>query len=199
MKLKLQTMEDFDSLQTAIDTDTIEQPKRRWRNLLGTLSRPFRKLLSIVKNLGVNELPSSLGRLTLRAYLEACQAQKPSELVRIIADDLELELTNINQSVSCWKLWTKQLQDIGKKLEKAQPNINGDAMSTAIWQQVSEKHKLPSHIWLVDSMAKRFNISYEQAYQLKMFDVIIANTIDGCNAEYEHRIADMHKQQRLGR
>lgn len=192
------TRDLFDEQLKTINLATIPDPQEVWHinpfsKLIRLLSSVAKKVLSSV--LGRQELPSSIADITLGTYLRCCQTDSPTQIIRLISHDLGIESLSLEQSASWYKAWAPQLEQLTKKVEDAQPNVSHDGMATAIWQQVCAHHQVPSHLWMVDSLAKRFQISYDGALNMAMADVLTALQIDACNAEYQSRMDDMSKQK----
>ena len=195
-KFKINTIEEFDLLADSMDETKIPEPKTEWKiSRFKSLWTTFKAWLNNLSFYEKQTLPPSLLRLTLEGYFRAIQQNKPSDFVKTIADDLHLKLASINQYVSLYKHWQKQIMDIGKSFEKSQPDIKQDGYTEATWANIMLKHKLPNHIWVIDTIAKRFSITYEETYKMRVADAIIALTIDSCNTELQSKMQDHALQE----
>lgn len=189
-------IEQFDSIVDCIDMDNIDKPaKRVKKQILSILLIYIKRLVERVKSIFYYDIPHNLGRLTFGAYLELSKAKTPSKIVRIICKDFGIESLTDDESISCYKLWSKELERVSAELQKTSAKTHQSAQSQAYWSEVTEHHPLPNELWLVDKLAQRFSLSYDAVLEMKVQEVIIALTIDCITTEYEDKMAQQHINQ----
>lgn len=194
MKFSITTDDELDVLWSSIEHDKIPAPsKRRWfapSTILQYVSHLWKKMVGLL----YDELPRNLYSLTLGTYLKVTQEATASSIIQMISEEFHITVPQ-HLKISVLNEWMTQIQQINKMFEKAQPTVSHEGYQQAIWQQVSDRHKVSPSLWLLDHVSRRFGITYDKAMELSVSDILTALQIDAVNQEYESRMMDWQKQQ----
>lgn len=196
MKFSINNDDQLDVFFTSIQTQNIPAPKRTWwYNPLRTMWCAISTIISKAKAHLRADLPTNLYGISLGTYLKVCKPQPASSILKTICEEYGIKHVPQANKVPILVEWMDQIAAISKKMEEAQPNVKGEGYQQAIWSQCAERHKVPPTLWMLDSLAKRFNKTYAEVSKMSISDVLVALSIDACNAEYESRVMDWQRQQ----
>lgn len=192
MKLKIRN-EDLDLYADSVEQ--VEAPRRRWRvSIFSRLIRALRALFLKIWNVNTVTLPS-FSNLTLGGYLRCSQCKKPSEVVKVICDDLHIESLPPYEAITYYVSWKEKLENITLKFAEYQPKVKDEPVFQMYWKQCVDRLHIPQHQWVVDKIAQRFHCTYDEAYSMSVADVLTAIAIDCASQEYESRVHQHYEQQ----
>lgn len=136
----------------------------------------------------------SLEKLSIVTLLDINEKTKPSDLVRMISDDLGLHLYFENDKVYLYQKWSERIKEI-LQLFSQYNNINIPSSFENEWNKACSMVKIDPDLCLIDSISQRFHLTYEQATKIPWPHVLISNNIDLRRSVFESMCSDKLKQK----
>lgn len=136
----------------------------------------------------------SLEKLSIGTLLDISEKTKPSDLVHIISEDLKLHLYFESDKIYLYLKWSERIKEI-LQLFSQYNNINIPSSFENEWDKACTIVKISPDLCLIDSIAQRFNLTYEQATKIPWTQVLIANNIDLRKSIFESLCSEKLKQK----
>lgn len=136
-----------------------------------------------------------LNDLSIGALLEITDKSNLIDIFQIIVHDLKLDTWKMTDNDRCTLalLWTDRL-DIMMKAFSAADNITIPSDFSSQWFQTDQVIPIPPTIALLDQIARRVGLTYEQASELRWSEVMWMVRIDKKEAYFNYLCSK--KQQR---
>lgn len=150
---------------------------------LGALSKLYKFLYS-----SVNTQNISIG-----AFLDAVSASKPSDVYSIVAHDLNVRFATQNDKCILAIEWINQIKLWSDMFENIEKLVIIPMSYRNEWNSASGKVKVPVEISLIDRLAKRNNISWDEASKLPVTQVILMLTIDKREEYFNYLVTQAQK------
>ena len=136
----------------------------------------------------------SLEKLSIGTLLDINEKTVPSDLVHMISKDLGLSLYFENDKVYLYQKWTERIKEI-LQLFSQYNNISVPSSFENEWNKVCSMIRINPDLCLIDSIAQRFNLTYDQAVKIPWAHVLTANNIDLRKAVFESMCSEKLKQK----
>lgn len=136
----------------------------------------------------------SLEKLSIGTLLDINEKTKPSDLVHMISEDLGLHLYFESDKVYLYLKWTERIKEI-LQLFSQYNNISVPSSFENEWNKVCSMIRIDPDLCLIDSIAQRFNLTYDQAVKIPWTHVLTANNIDLRKAVFESMCSEKLKQK----
>lgn len=153
------------------------------------------KQLSWIFNLFYNkDEVIGLNKLSIGALLDCGKSTLPSEQIDIIKKDLKL---HILESDACilYQSWTKKIIEISKLFEQLERSVIIPTDYAGQWQQASSKVQIPVEVSLIDQIARRMNITWDEASKLSWSEVYLMQKIDKRQAYFDYLVSQQVKSK----
>lgn len=162
--------------------------------LYGIIS--INKQLSWIFNLFYNKDEIiNLDKLSIGALMDCGKSTLPSEQIDIIKKDLNLRFTTQNDLCILYYKWKDRLNDIAKTFEQLERSVIIPTDYGSQWQQASSKVQIPVEISLIDQIARRMNITWNEASKLSWVEVYLMLKIDKREAYFQYLIQQTVKSK----
>lgn len=136
----------------------------------------------------------SLEKLSIGTLLDINEKTKPSDLVYMISKDLGLHLYFESDKIYLYLKWTERIKEI-LQLFSQYNNIAISSNFENEWNRACAMVKIDPDLALIDSIAQRFNLTYDQATKISWTNVLIANNIDLRRAVFESMCSEKLRQK----
>lgn len=124
---------------------------------------------------------TKLDNLTVGAYLDIVDSNKPSDIISIIKKDLGIPTLLLPEHALCYLYinhWKRQIESYTQAFINTSRLVIIPNKYQVEWGEVISKIQIPSEISLVDHLAKRMNISWDEAIKIKVSQVILMQRLD---------------------
>lgn len=135
-----------------------------------------------------------LEKLPIGTLLDINEKTKPSELVHMISEDLGLHLYFESDKVYLYLKWSERIKEI-LQLFAQYNNINIPSSFENEWNRACAMVKVSPDLCLIDSIAQRFNLTYDQATKIPWPHALVASNIDLRRAVFESLCSEKLKQK----
>lgn len=136
----------------------------------------------------------SLEKLSIGTLLDINEKTVPSELVSMISKDLNIHPYFENDKIYLYQKWTERIKEI-LQLFSQYNNISVPSSFENEWNNVCSMIRINPDLCLIDSIAQRFNLTYDQAVKIPWTHVLTANNIDLRKAVFESVCSEKLKQK----
>lgn len=136
----------------------------------------------------------SLEKLSIGTLLDINEKTKPSDLVHMISEDLGLHLYFESDKVYLYLKWFERIREI-LQLFSQYNNINIPSSFENEWNKACSMIKIDPDLCLIDSIAQRFSLTYDQATKVPWPHVLVANNIDLRKSIFESMCSEKLKQK----
>lgn len=136
----------------------------------------------------------TLEELSIGTLLDINEKTKPSDLVHMISEDLGLHLYFESDKVYLYLKWSERIKEI-LQLFSQYNNINIPSSFENEWAKACSIVKIDPDLCLIDSIAQRFNLTYDQATKIPWPHVLVANNIDLRRTVFESLCSEKLRQK----
>lgn len=136
----------------------------------------------------------SLEKMSIGTLLDINEKTKPSDLVHMISEDLKLHLYFESDKVYLYLKWSERIKEI-LQLFSQYNSINIPSSFENEWAKACSIVKIDPDLCLIDSIAQRFNLTYDQATKISWTHVLVANNIDLRKSIFESMCSEKLKQK----
>lgn len=136
----------------------------------------------------------SLEKLSIGTLLDINEKTKPSDLVHMISEDLGLRLYFESDKVYLYLKWSERIKEI-LQLFSQYNNVSIPSSFENEWNKACAMVKVSPDLCLIDSIAQRFNLTYDQATKIPWTHVLVANNIDLRKSIFESMCSEKLKQK----
>lgn len=136
----------------------------------------------------------TLEKLSIGTLLDINEKTKPSDLVHMISEDLKLHLYFESDKIYLYLKWSERIKEI-LQLFSQYNNINIPSSFENEWNKACAMVKVSPDLCLIDSIAQRFNLTYDQATKIPWTHVLVINNIDLRRAVFESMCSEKLKQK----
>lgn len=154
------------------------------------------KLSKLFKFFYNENVIKNLTHLSIGAMLDTTQCYKASDVVDIICKDLKLRFLTENDKCVLYRYWNKRITEISKTFESIDKLVIIAQNYGAEWSQAANKIQIPPEICLVDTIAKRQNITWNEACKLEWTQVYLMLKIDKREGYFNYLVANKQKQNK---
>lgn len=158
-----------------------------------------------IKNLNLGKMSliskifshKSLEKLSIGAFLDAVSASKPSDVYSIVAHDLNVRFATQNDKCILVREWMDQMNIWSKMFENIERLVIIPQSYGNEWNTASSKVNVPVEISLIDRLAKRNNLSWDDASTISVPQVILMMTIDRREEYFNYLVTQKSKSKNL--
>lgn len=152
------------------------------------------RIIKKVKSFFVQDIKANLGDLTISGVFKASECNKPSELVNIIIEDLKLPFPRECDIPKLFFQWDSEIKKIGEMFKNTEIK---DSSGGNAYKKAANETPLPPFPILIDQIAQRLHISWQEASNIKWSEVYFMMMIDKRNyifqKEYDKQIQQKYK------
>lgn len=145
-----------------------------WKRFLGFIEKIWKKIKSLfVQNIGPNLEDLSIGGL-----FKAAECKKPSEVINTIISELGLPFPKDEDLPRLFFQWDSEIKKISELFKQTEIN---DSEGNSSYAKASNEVKVPPFATLIDQVAKRMGVTWQEASTFKWSEVYLALLIDKKN------------------
>lgn len=184
-------LNSLDSLYECLDVKINGKISSYRINNLERLKRWVGRLIKKIKSLFVQDIEANLSNLSIGGVFRATKSSKPSEVINIILEELNLPFPSNKDIPLLFFQWNSELNEIGELFKQTEIK---DSEGNSAYSKASKEVDIPSFPIIIDQISQRLHISWEEASNIKWSEVYLMMMIDKKNYIFQK---EFNKQMQL--
>lgn len=130
----------------------------------------------------------SLDHLSIGTLLDAVKSTSPMEMFNIINSELNIKWLTDKDKIYCFYKWKEDVERINAMFDALERNNPTDNKYQGLWSKIAERIPVQPEIALIDSLAKRMNISWKEAQKLEWAEAYLMLALDKRTALFDEAV-----------